>query len=159
MRSSKVIIGTLLKTNYMESRRVDFSEPIPKLIERLIGEHKDLYPKLSRIETMSVSDSIVSLEELRPKILHHAVEEEARIMRVIIEGISKESATSSIQIMQEHRWVVNFLDQRLRELPKIESNLAKLEIMKFISDLKLHFEEEEQGVFPLALKIHSKGKP
>ncbi|MHB1908479.1 MAG: hemerythrin domain-containing protein [Nitrososphaerales archaeon] len=148
-----------MKTNYMESRPVDFSEPIPKLIQRLIEEHRALCPKLSKIETMSVSDSIVSLEELRPMILHHAVEEEARIMRVIMQGISKESATNSIQIMQEHRWVVNFLDQRLRELPKIENNIAKLEIIKFISDLKLHFEEEEQGVFPLALTIYSKGKP
>ena len=41
-------------------------------------------------------------------IIRHAVEEEARIMRVIMQK-AKEESIDSIKIMQEHNWVVDFL--------------------------------------------------
>ena len=45
-------------------------------------------------------------------IMHHAVEEEARLMRVIMRNARDESS-ESIKIMQEHNWVLNFFKSKL----------------------------------------------
>jgi hypothetical protein len=76
---------------------------------------------------------------------------------------AKEASTDSIKIMQEHNWVVDFLKQKI---PTIKGNIDKQqdgqdiqfqkkahnEINEFVINLRNHFEEEEQIVFPLALK-------
>jgi hypothetical protein len=78
---------------------------------------------------------------------------------------AKEEATDSIKILQEHNWVVDFLKHRV---PFLENTIyqqqqqnkqdkqfqqeTQNEINEFVTNLKNHFEEEEQIVFPLALK-------
>ena len=76
--------------------------------------------------------------------------------------------------MQEHNWVLNFFKNKLTSFenrktpsssyPKTraegggeeeESNKqAKNELNEFVANLKSHFLEEEQIVFPLALKAN-----
>ena len=46
------------------------------------------------------------------KITHHAVEEEARLMRVIMQK-AKDESPESIRIMQEHNWVMDFFKNKL----------------------------------------------
>jgi primosomal protein N'' len=68
--------------------KVDFSEPIPKMIERLKVEHRDFESRLFRIEESSrtnLKQAIEMLEDLGKSILRHAIEEEARIMRFIMQ--------------------------------------------------------------------------
>lgn len=45
-------------------------------------------------------------------IIHHTDEEEARLMRVIMQNTRDESS-ESIKIMQEHNWVLNFFKSKL----------------------------------------------
>ena len=95
-------------------------------------------------------------------ITKHAVEEEARLMGVIMHN-AKEESSDSIKIMQEHNWVVEFLKHKIPSMKdsiKLQQNNqhnqsrqeAQNEINKFVTNLKNHFEEEEKIVFPLALK-------
>ena len=49
------------------------------------------------------------------KVTHHAVEEEARLMRVIMQK-AKDESPKSIRILQEHNWVMNFLETNLEQL-------------------------------------------
>ena len=124
------------------------------MVERLVREHRELSPKLDEIEKATKSDPVKGvklLESTRTKILRHAVEEEARIMRVIMKDAKSESA-DSVKIMQEHRWVSEFLERRMHNLPKIQREQAQSEIEKFVADLRQHFKEEEDAVFPLALR-------
>lgn len=133
--------------------KVDFTEPIPKMIERLKREHLKLLPRLSEVEKACKSDVNVAmklLHELKDTILRHAVEEEARVMRVIMEKVKSDSA-DSIRIMQEHRWVSEFFEHELDKLPKEAPEEAREKVEKFIRDLREHFHEEEEIVFPLAL--------
>jgi len=139
---------------HLAYKDIDFSEPIPSMIDRLIREHRELTPKLGEIENVSKkspSEAAALLLVLRTTILRHAVQEEARIMRVVLKDAKSESA-DSVRIMQEHRWVSEFLERRLNDLPQVSSKEAGSEIEKFIVDLRHHFDEEEQIVFPLALK-------
>ena len=66
--------------------------------------------------------------------------------------------------MQEHNWVVDFLKHKLQNIEgeihqqhsqQLQQQLqekVKREINEFIANLRNHFSEEEQIVFPLALK-------
>jgi iron-sulfur cluster repair protein YtfE (RIC family) len=81
---------------------------------------------------------------------------------------TKDESPESIRIMQEHNWVMNFFKNKLiaienRINSKIDSQIeesnyadkkeqSKKELSEFITNLRSHFSEEEQIVFPLALK-------
>jgi hemerythrin-like domain-containing protein len=101
------------------------------------------------------------IQGISDKIIRHAVEEEARLMRVIMHN-TKEESVESIKIMQEHNWVMNFLKNRMIIINKTaassnpdEHEQAKNDLNEFIYNLRNHFNEEEQIVFPLALKAEA----
>ena len=150
--------------------KINFDESIPDMIDRLKQEHVQFKITLNRItnynDKNNIDKSLETIHEMSQPIIKHAVEEEARLMRVIMHN-AKEEATDSIKIMQEHNWVVDFLKQKI---PTIKENIdkqrdgqdiqslheARNEINEFVTNLKNHFEEEEQIVFPLALKADSR---
>jgi hypothetical protein len=79
------------------------SEAIPKMVERLRAEHRDFRLELIQIEEASKFSShkaIEILKEIGKSILRHEAEEEARIIRIIMEN-AKESE-QSVKVMQEH---------------------------------------------------------
>jgi hemerythrin-like domain-containing protein len=78
--------------------------------------------------------------------------------------VAKEESTDSIKIIQEHNWVVDFLKHKI---PNMENHISQQneqdqqyqqavqkEINEFVVNLRNHFSEEEQIVFPLALKAN-----
>lgn len=138
-------------------KTIDFSEPMPEMIERLKREHVKMLPELAKIESNSdLKIALSQIESMKHAILKHAIEEEARVMRVIMAREKSESA-ESVRIMQEHRWVSEFLERRLVHLQNEESEKAWGELRKFIRDLREHFDEEEKVVFPLALRALADG--
>ena len=88
-------------------------------------------------------------------------------MRVIMRKAKTESS-ESIKIMQEHNWVINFLRNNLLFCEKARSNNsslssdskdfkdAKKNMNEFVTNLREHFEEEEQIVFPLTLRAEAR---
>ena len=89
------------------------------------------------------------------------MEEEARLMRVIMHK-GKEESAESIKIMQEHNWIMSFLKNRLITLENASasSDLAEYEraeadLNEFVNNLKAQFREEKQIGFPLALRLES----
>ncbi len=139
--------------------RIDFHEPIPDVVERLKREHRALGEKLEEIAVVCRTDpqsSLPLLLAIRGQVLHHSVEEEARIIRVILQRLKPESS-ESVRIMQEHRWVVDFLERTLPRLQGEAPEKTREEVLKFAQDLRVHFEEEESEVFPLALRASQGG--
>ncbi len=146
--------------------KINFNESIPDMIDRLKQEHIEFGLTLDKItkynEENNINNAIETIHGMSESIIKHAIEEEARIMRVIMHNAKQESP-DSIKIMQEHNWVVDFLQHRI---PSMEDNnnrqqnkqdkqyqqKTQNEINEFVTNLKNHFEEEEQIVFPLALK-------
>jgi len=150
--------------------KINFNESIPDMIERLKHEHVKFKITLNKITTYNkennINKAIETIHDMSQPIIKHAVEEEARLMRVIMHNAKEESA-DSIKIMQEHNWVVDFLKQKIltikENIDKQQDGLdiqfqqkAQNEINEFVTNLKEHFEEEEQIVFPLALKADLK---
>ena len=81
------------------SYKINFDEPIPDLIERLKGEHRRFESRLVELETIgSVNkQSIAILEELSGPLVHHAVEEEAIVLRVIMHKAKEQSGESPMK--------------------------------------------------------------
>ncbi|NHI04157.1 hypothetical protein DYY67_2084 [Candidatus Nitrosotalea sp. TS] len=137
------------------SYKINFNEPIPEMIFRLEKEHRHFTTELDRSVSLlenNQKDAVDILSNLSSKIIKHAVEEEARLVRIIMEKAKAESE-QSIHVMQEHNYVVDFIKHKLPELHKLQSNDLHNEIIKFVKALKEHFLEEEETVFPLALRL------
>lgn len=147
------------------SRRINFDEPIPRMIERLKAEHTMFESKLVQVEDSirrnDINQASQIIQGISDKILRHAVEEEARLMRVIMHN-SKDQSSESIEIMQEHNWIMNFLKDRLLTTKDTSESFdpdqheqAKDDLKEFVNNLRKHFKEEEQTVFPLALRANT----
>jgi len=127
------------------------------MIERLKHEHRDFESRLFQIEESSranLKHAIEMLEDLDKSILRHAIEEEARIMRVIMQK-AKDHSEQSIKVMQEHKQIIEFLDKTTYQLKAFSQEESAKKIKRFVEDSIKHFSEEEQIVFPLALKAGS----
>jgi hemerythrin-like domain-containing protein len=151
-------------------KSINFDEPINNMIERLKSEHRNFEIKLQGVEASINSNKDIKfaakiIRNMSESIIHHAVEEEARLMRVIMHK-AKDESSESIKIIQEHNWIVNFFKVNLVEI----ENRKKLDvepssslnynediksINEFISNLRRHFLEEEKIVFPLVLKAEN----
>ncbi len=144
------------------------------MIGRLKKEHRDFELNLQNIQKCidksEIKGAVEITKNMRELIIKHAVEEEARLMRVIMQK-AKDESPESIRIMQEHNWVMDFFKNKLgaienRTNTKIDSQKqkdydhyvdkieqqSKKELNEFITNLRNHFSEEEQIVFPLVLK-------
>lgn len=137
---------------------LDYNEPLPKVIDRLKSEHKELAQKLSRIKRLAESGDmkvvVTELKVLKPLVLRHAVEEEARLMRPIM-WESKDKSEESIIVLRYHRELVDFLDHKLPNLEALPERVARREVGIFVKELRKHHQEEEKTLFPLALKANS----
>jgi hemerythrin len=131
------------------------SEPIPRMIERLRAEHRDFRLELIQIEEVSKFSSHKAIEILREigkSILRHEVEEEAGIIRFIMENV-KESE-QLVKVMQVHKGIIDVLEKKISQLEG-SSQEATEEIKTLGDDILRHFSEEEEIVFPLVLKAVS----
>ncbi|MDN5847406.1 MAG: hypothetical protein L0H53_14165 [Candidatus Nitrosocosmicus sp.] len=150
--------------------KIDFNESIPDMINRLKQEHVEFGLTLNNItkynDENNINEAIETIHGMSELIIKHVVEEEARIMRIIMHNAKEESA-DSIKIMQEHNWVVDFLKHKLQnmgdEIHQRDKHLQqeleqeqeiRRQIREFITNLRNHF-LEEQIIFPLALKTYS----
>lgn len=135
---------------------MDYNEPIPKLVERLVKEHRELESKLDRATQLAKANNLKEAETvlnpLSSQILKHAVEEEARIIRVIADN-AKPELERNAEVMRYHRRVEEFLKDKLPRLSEFPPSTERTEILQFASELKKHFKEEEEISFPLAQKL------
>jgi hemerythrin-like domain-containing protein len=137
---------------------LDYNEPLPKVVERLKSEHRELVPKLQRVEQLAKSGDmsviVTELKVIKPLVLRHAVEEEARLLRPIMWEV-KDKSEDSIIILRFHRELVDFLEHKLPNLNSLPENVARREVGIFVKELRKHHQEEERTLFPLALKANS----
>lgn len=136
---------------------LDYNEPLPKVIARLEDEHKKLDSKLNQIERLNKSGDLGAatkqLDAIKLTLLRHAVEEEARLMRVIMWEFKDESGDSII-ILRYHRKIVEFFERTLPSLAALPEKVGRREVEIFVKELRQHHRQEEETVFPLALKAN-----
>lgn len=133
------------------------------MIERLKREHRNFESRLDKVDNSinrdnDIIDGVRIIRDMSEAIIHHAVEEEARLVRVIMQN-AKDESSESIRIMQEYNWVLNFFKNKLTSIENRKTSYSesqaegeeynkktKNELNGFVTNLKSHFLEEEQGV-------------
>lgn len=142
------------------SFRLDYEEPIFAVVKRLKQEHKELDRKLQRISNINDAESgklkvaVSLLNAIETEILRHAVEEEARLARVILQASeTRKKSDKSMKILREHRRIKEFFEDELPYLLEENSEKdARKKIKDFSNLIISHHQEEEKEVFPLALE-------
>jgi iron-sulfur cluster repair protein YtfE (RIC family) len=143
------------------SYKLDYDEEMPEVIARLLEEHREIDNKLSRIagicrnyEDGKLHVAMSLLKSMSEEILRHAVEEEAIVARAIMRAeATKNSSNESITILQDHRRIKEFLEDKLPYLPhEASERKARKEVLNFVNELTAHHRAEEEIVFPLAQK-------
>jgi hemerythrin-like domain-containing protein len=145
------------------SYRLDNDEDVLKVIDRLKEEHRDIDRKLSRIaeicrdyEGGKLKVALSLLRTVSTEILRHAVEEEAIVARIIMKSkTTKEDSIESVSILQEHRRIKEFFEDKLPFLAnELSESKVRKEILEFIDEIITHHKDEESVVFPLAQKAN-----
>jgi hypothetical protein len=108
---------TTMRDSSNTSSKINFNEPIPEMIERLKREHRNFESRLDKVDNSinrdnDIIDGVRIIHDMSEAIIHHAVEEEARLMCVIMQN-AKDESSESIRIMQEHNWVLDFFKNKL----------------------------------------------
>ena len=126
------------------------------MVERLRTEHRDFRLEPIEIEETSKFTShkaIEKLKEIRRLIVRHEVEEEARIIQVITEKVKEPERL--VKVIQEHGSIIDLLEKKISQLEDSSQEVVE-EIKTLCNDMRKHFSEEEEIVFPLMLKAISK---
>jgi hemerythrin-like domain-containing protein len=146
------------------SYRLDYEEPISDVVERLKQEHSEIDRKLEKIsevarnskniKKLKVAVSLLNAEST--EILRHAVEEEARLARAIMQTRDTRDASDySIEILQVHRRIKEFLEEQLPYLLDENSERdTRRKISEFVDLVLKHHAEEEKELFPLAVRAN-----
>jgi hypothetical protein len=144
------------------SYRLDYNEPIYRVVRRLRQDHKEIDRRLEKASETSENGNLkvaVSLmNATKTEILRHAVEEEARLARVIMKSNqTRNKSEESVKILQDHRRIKEFFEDKLPHLLDENSpKEAKRQIQEFVDMMIEHHREEERETFSLALEASSK---
>ncbi|MEM1994903.1 MAG: hemerythrin domain-containing protein [Nitrososphaerales archaeon] len=124
-----------------------------EMVETLLSEHKgarslllELEELLLRDEAQKVAEGLIRLDRY---LLQHIVDEEASILKRLINVYGSEKCEEEIRILQQHRIIYNILQEcsKLQELTALKQKFAELKVI-----LERHFKDEEEKVFPKVLK-------
>ncbi|MGH9919870.1 MAG: hemerythrin domain-containing protein, partial [Nitrososphaerales archaeon] len=133
---------------------LDYDAPISSVTERLVIKHEEIDAILSEVEELAdkgkLKVSISLLNATSPLILRSAVEEEARVMQVVMQK-NKSRAQRSVAITREHRDIADFLRHQLPELTSKPPDEARRSIIRFVRLVHGHLKKEEKFPFSLAV--------
>ena len=132
---------------------LDYEAPISSVTKRLLVKHEEIKAILSEVAELAekgkLKVSISLLNATSPLILRSAVEEEARVMRVVMQK-NKSRAQRSVAIEREHRDIADFLTHKLPELSSMPPDEARRSIISFVRLTRRHLREEEEVPFSIA---------
>ncbi|MEM2858555.1 MAG: hemerythrin domain-containing protein [Nitrososphaerota archaeon] len=128
------------------------------LVNTLIKEHREIRNLLKELYSLIVEERYAELsqklENFQPYLDQHVIDEEARILKAILEKYGREGAEGAIRVFQEHR----LIHELIREMKAVASDKSELarkgEELRAL--LERHFRAEEEEVFPKALDAGKK---
>ncbi len=143
-----------LRPSFRERR-----EPFEEFVASLVKAHGDIRRRLSVIGTtlkeQDVPAGLASLRELMDTLDRHVVEEEARVLKVLIGAHGRDGAGDAIRTMQQHRRVHRLVNAMLDRLPESAEDLSKAHVeLEALQDE--HFRAGEGRIFPWAIETHAK---
>ena len=128
--------------------------PFADLISVLTSEHAEIQRKLAELkestETNDFTRAAAILRDLDQLFRQHIADEEAQVLRILIEAYGVKGAESAIVVFRQHRPIYRLIQEvgKLASLPPegLVMNETKLRAL-----LIEHTQAEETHIFPNAL--------
>lgn len=145
--------GDIEPTGGLSYFALDYDAPMSQVRKDLMLMHHDILETLSQVDDLVKKGkpgvAISLLNVATPLILRAAVEEEARVMRVVM-AKNKSRSQRSVAIARQHREIVDFLKHRLPDLGSKPPDEARRSIVAFVRLTRRHLREEEEVPFSIA---------
>ncbi|MEM1923279.1 MAG: hemerythrin domain-containing protein [Nitrososphaerota archaeon] len=137
----------------MRPRRLKLEE----LLKILVEEHEVVRGRLTRLHTLLERDkhaeAAEELKGFKPYLDQHVIDEEATVLKLLIDSLGREGATRAIQVFQEHREIHQLISEMQAIAETAPERLAEMK-SRLAEILERHFRAEETEVFPWALKLY-----
>ncbi|HYM40671.1 MAG TPA: hemerythrin domain-containing protein [Thermoplasmata archaeon] len=126
-----------------------------ELIETLREEHGEVKRRLAElkdaVERRWYAKAAELVSSLWDPLRQHVIDEEAKVLKAIIDAYGREGARDAIEIAQVHREIRSSIEE-LDKLARRTPGMLGPEVAKLRKLLEDHFEAEENRMFPQALK-------
>lgn len=138
-------------------RRIEFEE----LISVLIAEHVEIMKELARlkksVEGREFSSAAETLGELDRLFRQHIADEEAQVLRLLIDAYGVRGADEAIMIFRQHRPIYQLMEE-VKKLASLSPEELALNEANLRSMLEKHTQAEENRIFPRALSTYKEGR-
>ncbi len=135
-----------------------------ELLNMLVEEHRQVKSLLNRLNTLLQEERYAEVAEelnnFKPYLDQHIIDEEATVLKVLLDAYGREGAERAIKVFQEHKEIHQLISEmRSAALSSPEGLAEKRDRLRTV--LERHFRAEEEEVFPWALDTVRKrqGKP
>lgn len=147
--------GAILETVVTESG----GEPFEEFVASLVRTHDDIRHAMDSIgaalKTRDATSALAASMTLKDILDRHVVDEEARILKVLIDAYGRDGAAEAIRTMQQHRSIHKLVNEIL-DAAKPSTEGASKKLAELEKTLREHFQAEEGRIFPWALEAHGK---
>lgn len=134
-------------------------QPFEEFISSLIREHEELRKELRETKAALMKPdspaAVASLRRLGASLDRHVVDEEARVLRVLIDAHGRDGAGDAIRTMQQHRGVRKLVDE-LADSVSSHAERAPRKLAELENLVEEHFKAEEGHIFPWAIETNKK---
>ena len=124
------------------------------LLTILLDEHGQVRSLLNRLNTFlqeeRYTEAVEDLNNFKPYLDQHIIDEEATVLKTLLDAYGREGAERAIKVFQEHREIHQLISEMksiaLSSSERLAEKRDRLETV-----LERHFRAEEEEVFPWAL--------
>ncbi len=127
-----------------------------ELIEKLKEEHRELPALIDdtilTYQVGNLSGAFPILVQIRDLLSQHTIDEEAIILKVLLDKLSKEESEKYVEIMREHVAIMKNVDDAVESTyTGWTETVSMLENLRKIS--AEHHKKEEEILFPKVLEL------
>ncbi len=130
--------------------------PVNELIEKLKEEHANLPTIIDdaiiTYKTGNLSGAFPVIADVRETLSQHIIDEEAVLLKLLLDKLGKEASEPYIKILQEHTKIMKLVEQSVESTytgwTETENNLNTLK-----EELAGHHKQEEEVFYPKVISL------
>ncbi len=136
--------------------------PVNELIEKLKEEHANLPAIIDdaiiTYKTGNLSGAFPVIADVRETLSQHIIDEEAVLLKLLLDKLGKEASEPYIKILQEHTKIMKLVEQSVESTytgwTETENNLNTLK-----EELAGHHKQEEEVFYPKVISLLRESSP
>ncbi len=134
-------------------RRIEFEELISVLIAEHVVMKKELLELERSLESREFASAAETLGGLDRLFRQHIADEEAQVLRLLIEAYGVKGADDAIVVFRQHSPIYKLMEE-VKKLASLSPEELSLDEGKLRTMLEEHTKAEEARVFPRAMSTH-----